>query len=95
MVSPNRYGRTIVKHMGKALLAVATAATLTGLAFAKPYQYYYYTLYYSDASLSQQVGSNYQICHYGGLITNEYSGQVTPHSEVIFQGRCYQGGDLD
>ena len=75
--------------------AVTGAAILTGVAAANWYSPYYFVEYYSDATLTEKVGQDFQSCTYWGQIINNYIGEQTPYQTQELIGYCQAGGDID
>ena len=85
--------------MRKLILATAGAIASVGVLAAasmatSPSPYYVYT-YFSDATLTQQVGQNFQTCAYSGVIQDNVTGTVTSYWERDLLGYCTPGGDLN
>jgi len=51
--------------------------------------------YFSDASLTVQVGSDVQGCMPSGQIVNNYHGQQTQFYTTDLIGYCQPGGDIN
>ena len=82
----------------KLALAIAFAGltALTGsVAVANMASPYYFVEYYSDATLTEKVGQDFQGCTYYGQIVNNYIGQQTQYSTRELIGYCQPGGDIN
>jgi len=75
--------------------AVAGVVLVAGLAAASWNSPYYYVQYFSDASLTVQVGSDVQGCMPSGQTVNNYHGQQTQFYTTDLIGYCQPGGDIN
>ena len=75
--------------------ALAGVVVATGVAAASWYSPYYYVQYYSDASLTVEVGSDVQGCMPSGQIINNFRGQQTQFYTQDLIGYCQPGGDIN
>ena len=85
-----------MKHTLKiacAALLGATAVTATSVAAVggTSGDPVYYTLYYSDATLTEQVGSVNDICFSWGVAQGPTQGQQTEFTRQILTGYCVDG----
>ena len=82
--------------MIKTMLSLLSAGVLFALApmasasFDPPEPVYWY-LYFSDASMTEQVGSLQEVCTSWGVMENALQGQRTAYSSQILLGYCDNG----
>lgn len=77
------------------LACASVVAVTSSVAFANWRSPYYFVEYYSDATLTEKVGQNFQGCTYWGQIVNNFIGQQTQYSTQELVGYCQAGGDID
>ena len=71
--------------------ALVTAAALSGAATAQPPGIMYHRTFYSDATLTSQVGWYIDHCWNGNVVASPVHGRTSPYYTLEAVGQCPGG----